>query len=168
MRRQPSSNKCVYLKHLCLVSRLFPVWTWRAWLFNESILSGTYIFPTQCCFAIFTVDVSHSMKTCQQHSLLCWSTTNIYPECMREKEGKSKTEKYEAQMKLILPQLTDHVNHLITFQKCSNCIELQKLLIDTYTELKRYALPWLPWKDCKIKKKKKTDSVAWENFVLLK
>lgn len=32
------------------------------------------------------------METCQQHPLLCWPTTNIYPECVGEKEENQNRE----------------------------------------------------------------------------
>lgn len=42
-------------------------------------LKGLLIFPAQSGLAVLAVDVSDSMKTCQQHPLFCWPTTHIHP-----------------------------------------------------------------------------------------
>lgn len=41
-------------------------------------LKGLLIFPAQSGLAVLAVDVSDSMKTCQQHPLFCWPTTHIH------------------------------------------------------------------------------------------
>lgn len=41
-------------------------------------LEGMLIFPAQCGFTILTVDIGHSMKTCQKDPLLCWTTPYIH------------------------------------------------------------------------------------------
>lgn len=40
----------------------------------------TYIFPAQRGVAVFTVDIGHGMKSCEQQPLLCRATANIHPE----------------------------------------------------------------------------------------
>ncbi|KAG9349992.1 hypothetical protein JZ751_026345 [Albula glossodonta] len=42
-------------------------------------LNHTYIFPSQRGVTVFAVNISHSMKACQKHSFLCWTTPHIYP-----------------------------------------------------------------------------------------
>ena len=42
--------------------------------------TGAYIFPAQCGVTVFTVDVSHGVKPCQQQPLLCRTTAHVDPE----------------------------------------------------------------------------------------
>lgn len=41
--------------------------------------SLTHIFPAQSGLAVLAVDVSNSMKACQQHSLLGWPAAHVHP-----------------------------------------------------------------------------------------
>lgn len=36
-----------------------------AFLVPLAVLKGTFVFPAQCCFAAFTVNIRNSMKACQ-------------------------------------------------------------------------------------------------------
>ena len=42
-----------------------------------------YIFPAQCSVTVFTVDVGHSMKSCEQQPLLRRTTADVHPETER-------------------------------------------------------------------------------------
>lgn len=42
--------------------------------------SDTHIFPAQSGVAVFTVNVSHCMESCQQQPLLSGTTAHINPE----------------------------------------------------------------------------------------
>lgn len=42
-----------------------------------------YIFPAQGGVTVFTVDISHCMKSCEQQPLLCRTTANVHPETRR-------------------------------------------------------------------------------------
>lgn len=46
-------------------------------------LKGMLIFPTQRGFTVFTVDVSDSMKTCEENPLLSWPTAHVH-HCIEE------------------------------------------------------------------------------------
>lgn len=41
-------------------------------------LKGLFIFPAQCGVAVFTVDVSYCVKSCEQQSLLCRAAANVH------------------------------------------------------------------------------------------
>lgn len=49
-----------------------------AFLVLLTALKGMFIFPTQCGFAVFTVDVCHCVKACEQNPLLCRTTSHVH------------------------------------------------------------------------------------------
>lgn len=50
---------------------------------SQRLASGqrslTHIFPAQSGLAVLAVDVSDSMKACQQHPLLGWPAAHVHP-----------------------------------------------------------------------------------------
>lgn len=72
MRQEQGLVPAVVFDHVVEFNDVLPLFVLLA------ALEGLFIFPAQSGLAVLTVNVSNSMKACQQHPLLGWPAAHVH------------------------------------------------------------------------------------------